>query len=105
MTIEAKHSIFGLTIFSREMTRFEGEMLLKIGKLETDLERNHYFAITFRVLSEDEIAVWQYLPNPKKSNRLEKGAPTILTGEEINQANLTRKGMLIKSQITWKPTK
>lgn len=98
MTIEASGKWHDLIPVGRtELTRFDGE--LTIMHLDSSLT-------AIRVLSEDELAIFPYVPSGEP-NVYKKSEPQVLVREQIKAANI--KGRILERshdiffRINWQP--
>jgi hypothetical protein len=103
MTVEAIYKILGIPITTRKLLPLDGEMFMRIEREKTGAGHKDLFSVTtFRVLSEDEIAVFSFHPTAGDPDTLDRGKPTILTCDEINKANLKTSGAFFTGNIHWK---
>src|SRR5258706_9134906 len=87
MTVEARYKIFGIPLGTQELFPWDGEMYLRF-EIERTAEEDTIVAGTFRVISENEVAVFKYEKSPEDRNMYKRGKPVVLEGEDINKANL-----------------
>jgi hypothetical protein len=103
MTVEARYRILGIPIISRELFPQDGEMYAKLDRDATKGEHKPLISVTtLRVLSEDEIAIWQYKPSSGNPDILERGKPTVLIKDQINSAHLRTSTSIITGEVRWR---
>jgi hypothetical protein len=106
MTIEVRNTLLGIPLSTFDKSYDRDMFLLRREKLIDHNSHTIVFTYACRVLSPDEIAVYKYTPEvPPYSIAHTRREPQILTREEINKAKLHTNGVIIRTQLHWKPTR